>query len=82
MLLRTAKLRESLELINVHKNANRFHIFPVVGPEKVVCHFSNSLMSQAVSAVGRSVRVLGKTRKKPIDRFPHAIEVESIEVLP
>lgn len=72
----------SLELINLHRDANRFHIFPIVGPEKVVCHFPGSLLAKAIEGVGRNVQVAGKSRKKAIDKYPHAIEASSIFVAP
>jgi hypothetical protein len=42
-----------LEQLNIHDNANTFHIYPEIGPRKLTCHFPSKLYDDAVSAVGR-----------------------------
>lgn len=72
----------NLEQINVHNQANKFYIYPTVGPKKVTCHFSNKLYEDAVAAVGKRVEVYGILRFRPGASFPHQIEVTDIEIFP
>lgn len=68
-----------LEQINLHHDANVFHIYPEVGPAKVMCHFPPSLYEEAISAVGRKVDVFGELKYRSGASFPHKIAVKSIE---
>jgi hypothetical protein len=70
-----------LEAINVH-NTLRFNIYPIVGPKKVTGSFSPSLKADVIRAITRHVRVQGTLRYKSWAPFPHAIDAESIEILP
>jgi hypothetical protein len=72
----------SLEMINFHKGINKFNIYPSIGPDKIVCHFSGEILSQAIHAVGEYIRVIGKLKYKKRDRFPYAIEVLEIKIHP
>lgn len=72
----------SLEMINFHRGANKFNIYPTVGPDRVACHFPGDLLEKAIASVGRYVRVSGKLKHKTRDRFLYGIEVESVEALP
>lgn len=71
-----------LDQINVHLGANTFHIYPVIGPRKVTCHFPARLFDDAVSAVGRRVEVTGTLRYRAGANFPHQVAVAEIEVFP
>lgn len=68
-----------LEQINLHHDANVFHIYPEVGPQKIMCHFPSRLYDDAVSAVGRKVDVFGQLKYRSGASFPHKIAVKSIE---
>ena len=68
-----------LEQINVHHDANIFHIYPEVGPNKITCHFPPQLYDEAVSAVGRRVDVFGTLKYRSGASFAHKIAVTSIE---
>jgi hypothetical protein len=71
-----------LEKINIHGNANTFHIYPDVGPNKVACHFPNSLKDEAILALGRKVEVSGVLKYRQGATFAHAISVNAIESFP
>jgi len=71
-----------LEWLNLHRNINRFHIYPTVGPYKVDCEFRAQLKPQVIAAVDRYVQVSGQLRYKRLESFPYAINVADIEVLP
>ncbi|MCC6984206.1 MAG: hypothetical protein IT535_13125 [Bauldia sp.] len=71
-----------LDQINVHAGANLFHIYPEVGPRKVACRFPNSLLDDAVSAVGRRVEVSGTLHFRAKAVFPHQIAVAGIDPFP
>ena len=68
-----------LEQINLHHDANVFHIYPEVGPKKIMCHFPPRLYEEAISAVGRKVDVFGQLKYRHGASFPHKIAVTSIE---
>lgn len=70
-----------LEWLNLH-NANRFHIYPTVGPHKVDCDFPAHLRPQVIAAVDKYVQVIGQLRYKHLEKFPYAINVNQIDVLP
>lgn len=70
-----------LETINVHNKANKFVIYPSVGPKKITCHFSDSLIGQAVVSITKYIRVTGKFFYLKGDSFPHAVEVSEIQTL-
>jgi hypothetical protein len=71
-----------LEKINIHDDANTFHIYPDVGPKKVACHFPNSLKDDAIFAVGRKVEVTGILKYRQGASFAHAIAVTAIDSFP
>jgi hypothetical protein len=71
-----------LEQINLHLGANIFHIYPQIGPKKVVCRFPARLYNDAVSAVGRRVEVSGTLRYRLGARYPHQVCVRHIETFP
>lgn len=70
-----------LETINVHNKANKFVIYPSVGPKKITCHFPDSLIGQAVASITKYIRVTGKFYYLKGDSFPHAVEVSEIQLL-
>lgn len=71
-----------LEAINIHLDINKFRIYPEIGPKVIVCHFSESQKGEAVTSVGRFVRVVGRMTYPSVDRFPYRIEVETLEQMP
>ncbi len=71
-----------LEQINLHRGVNTFQIYPEVGPNRVVCHFSPKMYDDAVSAVGRRVEVFGMLKYRAGAPFAHQIAVSSIDVHP
>ena len=71
-----------LETINVHNKANKFVIYPSIGPKKIICHFSENLIGQAVAAITKYIRVTGRFYYLKGEAFPHAVEVSEIQALP
>ena len=72
----------TLELINIHANANTFRIYPVVGPKRVDCHFKRDELEKAVRGINHYVDVRGELRYKQREKFPYAINVIDIDVYP
>jgi tetrahydromethanopterin S-methyltransferase subunit G len=70
-----------LEWLNLH-NTHTFHIYPEVGPKKLNCNFHKDLRSTVISAIDKHVRVYGELRYKKRDKYPYAINVKEIEILP
>ncbi len=71
-----------LERINFHASANRFHVYPLLGPKRVACLFPARLTDLAEQAVNRYVTVRGELRYRSGAKFPHEVDVSSIEVMP
>lgn len=71
-----------LEQINIHGGANTFHIYPDIGARKVACHFSDSLLDDAIYAVGRRVEVSGTLKYRHGAAFPNEIAVTAINPFP
>lgn len=70
-----------LEAINLH-NTSKCNVYPIVGPKKVVCTFDDGLKQRIIEGLDRYVQVSGTLRYKQWSMHPHAIDVESVEVLP
>jgi hypothetical protein len=71
----------TLEWINLH-NMNRFNIYPVIGPKKVLCDFPRKLREKVKSAIDRHVEVFGELKYKRWGNFPYAMNVTDLEILP
>lgn len=71
-----------LEAINLHESANNFRIYPVVGPNRVTCHFPEEMRGKAVQAVDETVVVYGELQYKANAPFPDEIDVDDMEVIP
>jgi hypothetical protein len=72
----------TLEWLNIHRNINRFHVYPTVGPDKIDCEFPSEIKPQVIAAIDKYVQVFGQLRYKHLEKFPYAINVSQIEVLP
>jgi len=72
----------SLEMINFHGGANKFNIYPIVGPQRVTCHFPKELLKDAILSVGQYINVEGKLCYKERDKYPYGLYVKSIEIYP
>ncbi|MBI4247370.1 MAG: hypothetical protein HY614_09290 [Candidatus Rokubacteria bacterium] len=70
-----------LDAINVH-GVHHFHIYPLVGPTKILCVFPDDLLPDVRKGLKRNVVVAGVLRYKMNEAFPHQVDVESIEVMP
>lgn len=71
-----------LDVINVHGSNRKLTIYPAVGPTKVVCIFPEQLQAEAAAAIGRRVEVRGILKYRARAKYPHEMQVESLEVLP
>jgi len=69
------------EGFNAHENSI-FYLYPTVGQNRVVCAFPKNLQLAAKSALLKYVRVFGKLKYKPTDKFPYEVEVSKIDELP
>jgi hypothetical protein len=74
-------IRGKLEAINLHGSANVFKIYPAVGPSKLACHFPGNLVADAISAVNQDVEIRGALKYRATDKYPYAVEVETIDLL-
>ena len=70
-----------LESINLHDGANRFRIFPTVGPDFVICSFDSRHKEKARDALGHYVEVTGVLRYRPGENFPYEIKVAELQQL-
>lgn len=69
------------EAFNAHDNSI-FWVYPSAGPTRIVCRFSQNMQQKAKSALLKYVRVTGRMKYKPADKFPYEVEVGDIEELP
>jgi hypothetical protein len=72
----------SLDVIDIHNQRNLFRIYPVVGPNSIRCRFRSSLLVEAIAGINNFVRISGLLHYKRAEKYPHYIDVSSIEVLP
>jgi len=70
-----------LEAVNIH-TGDKFYIYPILGPKKVLCVFPDSLRNEVKQALYERVEVEGVLRYKSWDRFPYAINVQRLEPYP
>ncbi len=75
-------VRGRLEFINLHGGANKFRIYPLVGPRKVICRFRPENLDKAIGAVNKPVAVMGLLQYRRGEYFPRAIDVIDIQPLP
>ena len=68
-----------LEAVNFH-NANKFTLYPTIGPTKVSGIFDPRLRSEIKQAIGTFVTVVGKLRYKAWSPFPHGIIAELVDI--
>lgn len=71
-----------LEAINIHDSTNKFTIYPLAGPNKVVCHFPSIKLQEAIDAINQHVCVQGSFKYRSKALLPHEVEVKEIEVFP
>lgn len=71
-----------LDAINIHNNVNKFYLYPAVGPKKVMCHFPESMLGDAIAAIQRHIEVTGTFKYKRRDFFPYEVEVDRLMVFP
>lgn len=71
----------TLEWLNIH-HTNRFHVYPIIGPKKIDCDFPAHLKPKVIAGIDRYVQVFGQLRYKHLERFPYAVNVKDIDVLP
>jgi hypothetical protein len=86
-LLETEKItigtvRGTLDLINVHKGANSFRIYPVIGPSFITCNFPSELKEKAKGAIERYIAVNGTLHYRFGCEHPHLIEADQIDYMP
>lgn len=72
----------SLDVIDIHNQRNLFRIYPVVGPTSIKCRFRSGMLANAVAGISHFVRISGLLHYKRSEKFPHFIDVSSIEILP
>lgn len=72
----------SLDVIDVHNQRNLFKVYPVVGPPIIKCRFPQGMLTDALNAIQRFVRIHGELHYKKSEKFPHLVKVSKIEVLP
>lgn len=72
----------SLDVIDVHNQRNLFKVYPVVGPRIIKCRFPQGMLTDALNAIQRFVKIHGELHYKKSEKFPHLVKVSKIEILP
>jgi hypothetical protein len=75
-------IRGVLEYLNIHGTTRTLKVYPDIGPSTVTCHFPDALIDDAVRGIKRYVEIRGMIHLSDTDEFPHAVDVEEIEVFP
>ncbi|SRR6266496_1995052 len=68
-----------LEAVNFH-NTNKFTLYPMLGPKKVVGTFHTQLRPAIKQSIGAFVTVVGKLRYKAWSPYPHGVIAEVVDV--
>jgi len=68
-----------LEAVNLH-NKNRFFLYPVIGPKRIIGSFRNYLRPKIKEAIGEFVTVQGRLRYKAWSQFPHGVVAEDVDI--
>jgi hypothetical protein len=68
-----------IEAINLHRT-NRFWLYPIVGPSRIIGRFSTKDRKRFTAAVDKYVTVYGRLRYKTWDKHPYAIWANEIEI--
>ena len=80
--IQAGSISGKLDAINVHNRTNKFYLYPALGPKKVMCHFPEAMVDEAIAAIQRHIEVSGTFKYKRRDFFPYEIEVEKLRVFP
>ena len=67
-----------VEALSIHGEMV-FYVYPVSGPTRVACSFTEKMFAQVQAAIGRYVAVLGKIDYDETGTFPVNVEVNRIE---
>jgi hypothetical protein len=68
-----------LEALNFH-NANKFTLYPAIGPKKIAGTFDPKLRPAIKEAIGSFVTVVGKLRYKAWSPYPHGVIAQYVDV--
>jgi hypothetical protein len=71
-----------LEQLNVHSRNNQFHIYPSIGPKRILCKASMKHRDDILANAGKRVLVEGLAHYRKDFPFPHEITVTDIFPLP
>ena len=71
-----------LDQLNIHNRLSQFHIYPSLGPRRILCKATKRLREKIVANAGRRVVVEGKAHYRKDARFPHEMTVLDIHSLP
>ena len=70
-----------VDAVNVHKEPI-FYLYPVSGPNRILCQLDRAMMEDLRAALRRQVRVHGLCEFTADDPFPRRIIVERVEIKP
>jgi hypothetical protein len=70
-----------LEQANIH-NQNQFHIYPQIGPARLLCKASVRDRQKIIDNIGKRVTVEGRVHYRRDALFPHQIDVMDIVAFP
>lgn len=70
-----------LEAVNIHGNRNQFALYPVVGPSRVTCFFTQDMFGEIQPALGKYAIVNGELKYRWREKFPFEARVIAIETV-
>jgi hypothetical protein len=68
-----------LEAVNFH-NANKFYLYPLIGPKRVTGTFRERLRPKIKEAIGSLVTIQGRLRYKAWSQYPHGVMAEVVDI--
>jgi hypothetical protein len=78
----TGTLVGKLEALNIHGKSNLFWLYPAIGPERVLCHFTAGNKEKIKSAIDKYVEARGVKLFRVNCPFPHRMNVLDFDVVP
>lgn len=71
-----------VESVNIHNNANIFRLYPIIGADRITCHFPDSIREHVKDSLGSYVTIFADLRYKWRARFPYEAYVKDLEIMP
>ena len=69
-----------MEMVNLHNKENKFRLFPIIGPNYLVCSFEDELLPKVKAGLGRYVFVRGIIYYRFGEKYPYRLAANDIDI--